>query len=99
MEGDSIVSSVTCALCLEDFPTDILNHIRLIHPDVLEQKTEDEILTLRPVTQKMNDEDWVCESCDEQFELGQMFGEQFEGFYYGTPIVSLVCGECFMTVA
>ena len=89
---------MTCALCLE-VVIDMLDHVRVMHPDVLDQRTEKEVLSLSPVTQEMNDDDQVCENCDKQFCLGQLFGEQFEGIYHGYPVVSLVCGECFMAVS
>jgi len=77
----------------------MLNHIRLMHPDALDVKTTDEIIGLKPVTQAMHDDDWVCEGCNQQFVLGMLFGERFEGMYHGTPVVSLVCGTCFMEVS
>lgn len=86
---------MNCLLCQERFDTDMLNHVRLIHPEVLDQKARDAIMGLKRVTQRMNDEDWVCENCDRQFKLGQVFGEKFEGMFHDMPIVSLVCGECF----
>jgi hypothetical protein len=85
-----------CMICGVHFDTDMLNHIRLFHPDVLDQRTEQEVLSLKPVTQEMDDADHVCEQCDRQFEVGMFFGESFEGMFHGHPIVSLVCGDCFI---
>lgn len=51
---------------------------------------------LKPVTNHMHNDDHVCERCDRQFVLGMTFGEVFEGMFHDMPIVSLVCGECFM---
>jgi hypothetical protein len=87
-----------CLICTEHFDTDMLNHIRLFHPDVLDQKTERELMSLKPVTVEMHNDDHVCERCDQQFVVGMFFGETFEGMFHGYPIVSLVCGDCFMVV-
>lgn len=87
-----------CLICKEHFDTDMLNHIRLMHPDILDQKTEAEVMSLSPVTQEMHDDDWVCEGCDRQFTLGMVFGERFEGMFNMMPIVSLICGECFWRI-
>ena len=89
---------MTCALCGEQTPSDFLNHIRLMHPDALDQKTADEILSLKPVTLAMHSDDWVCEKCDRQFVIGMLYGEMFEGMFGEYPITSLVCGKCFMEV-
>lgn len=87
-----------CATCEETLDSDMLNHIRLMHPDVLEIKTTKEILSLKPVTLEMHNDDHVCEACDRQFVIGMLYGEQFEGMFGEYPIVALVCGECFMAV-
>jgi hypothetical protein len=89
---------MNCLLCDEHIDTDMLDHVRLIHPATLDQKTNNEILSLSPVNQSMHDQDWVCESCDRQFRLGMVYGEQIEGMFNGLPVVSLVCGECFWKV-
>lgn len=87
---------MNCLICEAHFDTDMLNHIRLMHPSILDQRTESEILSLKLVTQAMNDDDQVCEQCDQQFKTGMLFGESFEGMYHGIPVVSLVCGGCFI---
>jgi len=87
---------VACLICDESFDTDLLNHIRLMHPYILDQRTETEVLTLKRVTQEMNDDDQVCEKCDQQFRTGMLFGESFEGMFHGMPVVSLICGGCFI---
>jgi hypothetical protein len=84
-----------CLICDMYFDTDLMQHIRLMHPDILDQKTEREILSLQPVTAEMHDDDLVCERCDRQFRIGMVFGESFEGMYRGNAIVSLICGTCF----
>lgn len=95
---------MNCLLCQEMYDIDMLNHMRMMHPDVAEDLTaamsrDGKLEFLKPVTQRMNDEDWVCERCDTQFALGQVFGEEFEGIVGDMPIISLVCGTCFGTVA
>lgn len=87
-----------CLICVEHFDTDMLNHIRLMHPEVMDQKTRQELLSLKPVTLAMHADDHVCEKCDQQFRTGMYFGESFEGMFQGMPIVSLICGDCFMVV-
>ena len=91
------VSDLECHLCSE-FHEDILDHIRLIHPDVLVDglSTTLQASLLSPVTQRMNDDDWVCEDCDKQFRLGMLYGEIFEGMFDTYPLVAFVCGECYM---
>ena len=91
------MSDLECRICGE-FHEDFLDHIRLMHPDVLADQISGELQAslLKPVTQKMNDDDWVCEDCDKQFRLGMLYGEVFEGIFNEMPIMSLVCGECFM---
>lgn len=86
-----------CNKCGE-FHDYILDHLRVMHPDVVvdQVSTGLQASLLKPVTQAMNDDDWVCEDCDEQFLLGQLYGEVFEGLVGDKPIVSLVCGECYM---
>ena len=85
-----------CLICDEHFDTDMLNHIRLMHPDILDQRTEEEILSLRPVTLEMHADDQVCENCNRQFRAGMLFGESFEGMFHGVAVVSIICGTCFM---
>ena len=87
---------MTCKLCDEKHDN-MLNHVRLMHSDVLDEAWKLALGDLlKPVTQSMHDYDHVCESCDRQFALGMTFGEIFEGMFGKWPIVSLVCGECFM---
>lgn len=88
---------VRCLLCNE-IHEDMLQHVRLMHPDFLDQRVIEELLSLKPVTQEMSDEDWVCEQCDKQFSLDQVYGELFEGMYHGMPVVSRVCGPCFWNI-
>lgn len=87
-----------CLICVQRFDTDILNHIRLMHPEVMDQKTQKELLSLKPVNIDMHEADHVCEKCDQQFRIGMFYGESFEGMFQGMPIVSLICGDCFMVV-
>ncbi len=88
-----------CLICVQHFDTDILNHIRLMHPDILDQKTRQELLSLKPVNREMHEADQVCERCDQQFRIGMFYGESFEGMFHGNPVVNLICGDCFMAVA
>lgn len=85
-----------CQICNEHH-CDLLQHVRLMHPDVLDEAWK---LALGPllkaVTPLMDREDWVCEQCDKQFQLGMTYGELFEGMFGEYPIVSLVCGDCFL---
>ena len=92
------MEGVKCLICEDVFATDILNHIRVMHPDALDTVAKDAMAQLRPVTQKMNDDDWVCDACDKQFAFGQLFGERFEGMVGDQPIVSLICAVCYMSL-
>ncbi|MGH7239561.1 MAG: hypothetical protein ACREHG_05790 [Candidatus Saccharimonadales bacterium] len=90
------MGEVTCLLCDTKFAENILNHIRLMHPEQLDELILGEMALLSSVTRAMNDEDWVCDNCDTQFAFGQLFGQWFEGMVGDQPIASLVCGKCFM---
>ena len=88
---------MTCKLCDETHDTDMLNHVRLMHSDVLDKAWKLALGDLlKPVTPAMHNADHVCESCDRQFVLGMTFGEIFEGMFRDYPIFGIVCGECFM---
>ena len=90
---------MNCSLCGHHSPDNIANHVRLMHPNILAldgNTYRTRMTLLKPVTQKMNDADHVCEKCDRQFILGMTFGEIFEGMFGDMPIMSVVCGECFM---
>lgn len=92
-----MTNDVTCNLCGEVFEEDILNHMRLMHSDVMNEARKWAAMTLlSPVTLDMHNEDWVCEKCNNQFVIGQVFGEIFEGMVGSFPLVSRVCGTCFM---
>ena len=90
---------MTCSLCGTKADSNMVNHVRLMHPDILNidgNVYRTRMTLLKPVTQTMNDEDHVCENCNRQFVIGMLFGEIFEGMFHDIPIMTLVCGECFM---
>jgi hypothetical protein len=91
---------MTCSLCGYQAGADMMNHVRLMHPDILSIEGDAyraRMSLLRPVTLRMSSEDWVCENCDRQFVMGMLFGEIFEAMFGDMPIMSTVCGECFMS--
>ena len=86
-----------CNFCEESHPEDMLNHMRMMHPDSLDATQSTEYyFGLKPVTQEMHDDDHVCERCDKQFVRGMVYVEVPEAMLGDMPIMSVICGGCFL---